>query len=85
MLTHDLHHLHVLLDSVPDTFEIVVRRSDADDVATAAWEAARDDACDAWSDWSSRPDSDRWTVYVATRDREDAALAVLRASAPAVG
>jgi hypothetical protein len=84
VLTHN-HELHRLLDSVADTREIVVRRADADDALLAAWEAARDDAIEAWTAWVARAGPDRpaaWTTYVAARDREDAALEALIASAP---
>ncbi len=84
MLTHN-HELHRLLDSVADTREIVVRRTDADDALLAAWEAARDDALEAWAAWVGGPGEERaeaWTTYVAARDREDAALEALIASPP---
>ncbi len=79
MRTCDTPELHVLLDSVADTHEIVVRRADEDDVLRAAWLAARDDVRDAWTAWSRQPSDERWAVYVAARDREDAAVAVIRA------
>jgi hypothetical protein len=77
----DTHDLHELLDSVRDTRDVVVRRADAEDVAQAVWEAARDDALEAWAAWSRRPGRDGWAVYVAARDREDAALSALGAAA----
>jgi hypothetical protein len=67
--------LHALLDSIPDTRDVVVRRYDADDVAQAVWKAARDDAREAWRAWAPRPSRDAWVVFVAARDREDAAFA----------
>jgi hypothetical protein len=73
----DTHDLHELLDSVRDTRDVVVRRADAEDVDQAVWEAARDDALEAWSAWSRRPDRDGWAVYIAARDREDAAVGAL--------
>ena len=82
MLPCDTHELHELLDSVRDTRDVIVRRADAEDVAQAVWEAARDDAVEAWSAWSRRPTSAAWTVYVAARDREDAAVAALRDAVP---
>jgi hypothetical protein len=83
MLHCDTHALHELLDSVPDTRDVIVRRADAEDVAQAVWEAARDDALDAWSAWSRSAGADAWAVYVAARDREDAAVAALGVTAPA--
>lgn len=77
MPTCDSHQLHELLDSVPDTREIVVRRHDEDDVLHAAWESARDDALDAWLHWTGVATPESWAVYVAARDREDAAVAAL--------
>jgi hypothetical protein len=77
----DTHELHELLDSVRDTRDVVVRRADAEDVADAVWEAARDDALVAWSRWSRRPGRDTWAVYVAARDREDAAVSALGGAA----
>ncbi len=83
MLTQN-HELHRLLDSVADTREIVVRRTDADDALLAAWEDARDDAIEAWTAWvaAGAGRADAWAVYVAARDREDAALEALIASPP---
>lgn len=79
MPTCDSHQLHELLDSVPDTHEIVVRRHDEDDVLRAAWESARDDALEAWLRWTRVATRESWTVYVAARDREDAAVAAMSA------
>ena len=84
MLPCDTHELHELLDSVRDTRDVIVRRADADDLAQAVWEAARDDALDAWSAWSRRPAAAAWVVYVAARDREDAAVAALRDASSAL-
>ncbi|MEV4421632.1 hypothetical protein AB0L40_16865 [Patulibacter sp. NPDC049589] len=77
MLPCDTHALHELLDSVPDTRDVIVRRADAENLAQAVWEAARDDALEAWAAWSRRPGRSAWTVFVAARDREDAAFAAL--------
>lgn len=83
MLPCDTHALHELLDSVPDTRDVIVRRADADDLAQAVWEAARDDAHEAWAAWSRRPDRATWAAYVAARDREDAAVEALALEAVA--
>ncbi|WP_026912807.1 hypothetical protein [Patulibacter minatonensis] len=83
MLPVDTHELHELLDSVPDTRDVIVRRADAEDLAQAVWEAARDDALEAWAAWSRRPGRDGWAVFVAASDREDAAFTALgRAAVP---
>lgn len=82
MLPCDTHALHELLDSVDDTRDVIVRRADAEDVAQAVWEAARDDARDAWSAWGRRGGRDAWAVFVAARDREDAAVAALGLAVP---
>ncbi|MCK9250263.1 MAG: hypothetical protein M0P31_14960 [Solirubrobacteraceae bacterium] len=72
----DINALHALLDSVADTHEIVVRDARyADDALHGAWASAREDARDAWAAWSAEPGPVRWAVYVAARDREDAAVA----------
>lgn len=81
MLPCDTHALHELLDSVDDTRDVIVRRADAEDVAQAVWEAARDDALEAWSAWGRRGGRGAWAVYVAARDREDAAVAALGVAA----
>lgn len=77
MFPCDTHELHELLDSVPDTRDVIVRRADAEDLAQAVWEAARDDALEAWAAWSRRGGRDAWAVYLAARDREDAAFTAL--------
>lgn len=81
MLPCDTRELHELLDSVRDTRDVIVRRADAEDLAQAVWEAARDDAVEAWAAWSRSPTPSAWTVYVAARDREDAAVEALRDAA----
>jgi len=80
MLTRDSLQLHQLLDSVEDTHEMVVRvaADNDDDVLHAAWTAARDDAHEAWLAWTGAGGADAWAVYVAARDREDAAIAAIR-------
>ncbi|MDO9409102.1 hypothetical protein [Patulibacter sp.] len=80
MQSCDTHELHELLDSVPDTRDVIVRRADAEDLAQAIWEAARDDALDAWTRWARRPGVGPWAAYLAARDREDAAVAALRSA-----
>lgn len=83
MLPCDTHDLHELLDSVQDTRDVIVRRADAEDVAQAVWEAARDDALDAWTSWARRPGALTWAAYLAARDREDASVAALRSAVAA--
>jgi hypothetical protein len=75
MTTLQTRELHELLDSVTDTRDVVVRRYDAEDVAHAVWQSARDDTREAWRTWAGRPSRDAWAVFVAAGDREDAAFA----------
>ena len=70
--------LQLLLDSVDDTREFVVRRHEVADLLAATWEAARDEARLAWEAWAVAPTADRWAVYLAAEDRADAAVAALR-------
>ncbi|WP_028065538.1 hypothetical protein [Solirubrobacter soli] len=61
--------LKSLLDDVPDTFEIVLRRHG--ESVLDAWRDAADDAAAALADW--RSGATTYTVYRAAQDREDAA------------
>lgn len=69
--------LHLLLDSVDDTREFVVRRHEVADLLAAAWEAARDEQQAAYAAWAAAPTAGRWAVFVAAEDRTDAAVAAL--------
>jgi hypothetical protein len=65
--------LKSLLDDVPDTFEIVLRREPEWSPVLDAWRDAADDASVALARWRSAPGGVTYTVYRAAQDREDAA------------
>ena len=75
------HELKLLLDAVPDTFEIVLR-----DGRTAhgrsperhAWHDAREEAAQALRAWRAAPGRPgAYLAYRAAQDREDAAQDLL--------
>lgn len=74
--------LKILLDDVPDTFEIVLRgsRSDAGwSPVVAAWHDAHEEAARALRAWHAAPgDRVAYASYRAAQDREDAAQDALR-------
>jgi acyl-CoA reductase-like NAD-dependent aldehyde dehydrogenase len=78
------HELKTLLDQVADTREVVLRRPRARIADLDLWIEARDDAREAYRHWRAAPDADRYAVYRAAQDREDAAQDTLaqRLSAP---
>src|SRR5690349_24682817 len=63
--------LKSLLDDVPDTFEIVLRRDPEWSPVMDAWRDAADEAAAALADW--RTGASTYAVYRAAQDREDAA------------
>ena len=66
--------LRTLLDDVPDTFEIVLRREPEWSPVLHAWRDASEEAAAALEDWRSAPgDLDVYAAYRAAQDREDAA------------
>jgi len=67
------HELKDLLDQVPDTRELVIRRSDTWAPELDAWKDARDDARAAYSAWQRLHSADAYAAYRAAQDREDAA------------
>ena len=70
------HELRELLDQVPDTRELVLRRGDYGPSWNAlydAWNDAHEEAEAAFVDWKLRGGGDRYTLYRAAQDREDAA------------
>ena len=67
------HELKTLLDQVPDTREIVLRRALGWSADHDAWSDARDEAQDAYSRWRAAPTAESYAVYRAAQDREDAA------------
>lgn len=77
MSSHELKHL---LDQVPDTRELVLRRQSTWSVAFDAWVEARDDAHDAYRRWRAIATPESYTVYRAAQDREDAAQDTLAGS-----
>ena len=77
MSTHDLKDL---LDQVPDTRELVLRRQPRFSVAFDAWAEARDDAREAYRRWRTTAGHEAYAVYLAAQDRADAAQDVLARS-----
>jgi hypothetical protein len=73
--------LKSLLDEVPDTRELVIRRAEAWAPELDAWKDARDDARCAYGIWLMLRSAEAYSAYRAAQDREDAAqdaLAVRR-------
>lgn len=70
MSTSDLRSL---LDDVPDTLEIVLRREPSWSPVVEAWRDAAEEAEDALAAWRSRPSRAAYAAYRAAQDREDAA------------
>ena len=67
------HELKDLLDQVPDTRELVIRRADTWAPVLDAWKDARDDARAAYRDWRLTRGAEAYAAYRAAQDREDAA------------
>jgi hypothetical protein len=65
--------LRVLLDAVPDTREIVLRRTHGWSAALDAWRDAGEEATAAYRSWRGSRTRDAYAVYRAAQDREDAA------------
>jgi hypothetical protein len=66
--------LRSLLDDVPDTWEIILRRDRGWSPVLHAWRDAAEEAAAALDHWRSRPgDLGAYTAYRAAQDREDAA------------
>ena len=66
--------LRSLLDDVPDTFEIVLRRASDPSPVLEAWRDACQEAAEALQDWRGAPgDAGAYVAYRAAQDREDAA------------
>jgi hypothetical protein len=68
-----VHELKVLLDQVPDTRELVLRRGATWAPVRDAWREAREEADEAYRSWIARRDADAYAAYRAAQDREDAA------------
>jgi hypothetical protein len=68
------HDLRSLLDGVPDTWEIVLRRDRGWSPVLHAWRDAAEEAAAAFAHWSIRlGDVIAYAAYRAAQDREDAA------------
>lgn len=67
------HELKTLLDQVPDTRELILRRARTWSAAYDAWSEARDEAHEAYRAWRAVPTSETYAAYRAAQDREDAA------------
>jgi hypothetical protein len=65
--------LKSLLDDVPDTFEIVLRREPAWSPVLEAWRDAAEEAAVALGAWRAAPGTETYAAYRAAQDREDAA------------
>jgi hypothetical protein len=75
--------LRLLLDEVPDTRELVIRRPAGWAPERDAWRDAHEDACAAYGAWRSERTPLAYAAYRAAQDREDAAQDALVASASA--
>ena len=66
--------LRSLLDDVPDTLEIILRRDPDWSPVLETWRDASKEAAGALRDWRTAPgDRLAYTAYRAAQDREDAA------------
>jgi hypothetical protein len=65
--------LKVLLDEVPDTREMVLRRGERWSAVQDAWGEARDEAAEAYRTWRACRTRAAYAAYRAAQDREDAA------------
>jgi len=68
-----VNELRSLLDQVPDTRELVLRRQATWAPVLDAWRDAREDAAEAYLSWRVRRDAGSYAAYRAAQDREDAA------------
>lgn len=72
--------LKVLLDQVPDTRELVLRRPDRWSAEHTAWRDAHEEAAAAYRAWRARRSREAYAAYRAAQDREDAAQDLLAAA-----
>jgi len=76
--------LRALLDEVPDTRELVLRRAaalgPAFNAVFDAWSDAHEEAADAYATWRESATGDDYVAYRAAQDREDAAQDALSGS-----
>ncbi len=75
-----LHELKMLLDQVPDTRELILRREPAYNALYDAWSDAHQEAEGAWRTWRSGGGREAYATYRAAADREDAAQDAVAAS-----
>ena len=79
------HELKVLLDQVPDTHELVLRRAATQGPAWAAvrdaWSDAHEEAEEAYRRWWQAGGRALYAAYRAAADREDAAQDALAEAA----
>lgn len=76
-------HLHPLLDELADTRELIFRSPGDAEAAVAVWRTAAQDARDRYATWCASGGRAAHAAYLAGEDQADAALASLRAAAPA--
>jgi hypothetical protein len=74
--------LRSLLDAVPDTREIVLRRLSGWSAERDAWREAHDDAVEAYQAWLAGRTRGLYAAYLAAQDRADAAQDALAALTP---
>jgi len=67
------HELKLLLDQVPDTRELILRREPLQNALYDAWNDAHVEAESAWRTWRSDGGREAYVAYRAAVDREDAA------------
>ena len=71
--------LRILLDAVPDTREIVLRRSEGWSAEADAWREAHEEALEAYVTWRACRSRSGYASYRAAQDRADAAQDALAA------
>ena len=74
--------LKLLLDQVPDTRELILRREAILSADYVAWSDAHEEAEGAWRTWRSDGGREAYLAYRAAADREDAAQDLLAAASP---
>jgi outer membrane protein TolC len=72
--------LKVLLDQVPDTRELILRRPERWSAEHSAWSEAHEEAAAAYREWRALRTADAYVAYRAAQDREDAAQDTLAAA-----
>ena len=76
------HELRDLLDQVPDTRELVLRRTGPDGELYSVWSDAHEEAEDAYRAWRLGGGGALYSAYRAAQDREDAAQDALTEISP---